>query len=545
MVAAGGGLMGCREYTCLDTASCETPAVDAGTQSDGGLPLAPEAGVQTEQHTSAPGAQTTDAQSLDEPTSSFATTTELSSEHLDVTSSGARSSGVPTTEGDGTSSPARESTQSSAAIPTTEPASTQPSTAGSETTSAEDSSSATGTDEVEISPFAQFVENPGAECSVGVLPSTGALTSDSKLPNPFVKMDGTPLSSKSEWLCRREEILQQAQEFIYGDKPVPEPDDVAGTVSGSSITVTVNGGAGGYFSATVTLPDVGLAPYPAVISFGTPSFQQELTSRGIAVINYSAYSVGSEQVAGDGAFYDVYGASYPSGLLIAWAWGVSRLIDVIVENPGTIDATKLAVSGCSRFGKGAFVAGAFDHRIALTIPMESGIGGTTALRLVEQLDSYAGAEWPYHAISYEPWFSPTRLGAFTTGNNGASDDTAKLPIDMHEIMGLVVPRGLYVVDNPKPELAALDRYSSYVTALVGQMTFQALGVGSNLTYEAATGDHCVWRTEYTAPLVANLEKFLLEDNTAVTGSIRTDMTGTRPVATDHVDWSVPVLPGEL
>ena len=43
---------------------------------------------------------------------------------------------------------------------------------------------------------------------------------------------------------------------------------------------------------------------------------------------------------------------------MAWAWGVSRIIDVIEQSDGSIlraDAT--GVTGCSRFGKGAFVVG--------------------------------------------------------------------------------------------------------------------------------------------------------------------------------------------
>ncbi len=36
------------------------------------------------------------------------------------------------------------------------------------------------------------------------------------------------------------------------------------------------------------------------------------------------------------------------------------------------------MTGCSRNGEGAFVAGVLDNRIALTIPVESGIGGTAA-----------------------------------------------------------------------------------------------------------------------------------------------------------------------
>jgi hypothetical protein len=358
-------------------------------------------------------------------------------------------------------------------------------------------------------------------------------------------MDGSAMASKGEWLCRREEILEQAYEFIYGEKPIPAPDKVSGTVSDSSISVTVNDGGTGTFNATISLPNGGQKPYPAVIGFGNAAFASELTSRGIAFINYTAYNVGSEQATGTGAFYDVYGSNHEAGLLVAWAWGVSRIVDVLEKNPGTIDATKLGVTGCSRFGKGAFVSGALDNRIALTIPVESGIGGTPALRLVEQLDSYSGSEWPYHAISYEPWFSPSKLGQFTNANNAGGDNTDKLPVDMHEIMALVAPRGLFIVDNPSTNYAGLDKNSAYATGLVGQMIFDALGVGDNITYQGASGAHCQWRTAYTAPLVANLEKFLLGDASAQTGTFATDLGGTKPTAEAHIDWTAPTLSGEL
>jgi len=54
---------------------------------------------------------------------------------------------------------------------------------------------------------------------------------------------------------------------------------------------------------------------------------------------------------------------------MAWAWGVSRIIDALEVTPAArINPTKVGVTGCSRNGKGALVAGAFDTRIALTIP---------------------------------------------------------------------------------------------------------------------------------------------------------------------------------
>ena len=65
-------------------------------------------------------------------------------------------------------------------------------------------------------------ENPTTGlCPVDALPGYNALKANSKLPDPFMKLDGTRITKKSEWACRREEIYQQALHYIYGDKPVP------------------------------------------------------------------------------------------------------------------------------------------------------------------------------------------------------------------------------------------------------------------------------------------------------------------------------------
>jgi len=391
------------------------------------------------------------------------------------------------------------------------------------------------------------LENPSASCTVGAMPSVGSLTANNKLPAPFKKMDGTAMTSKSEWRCRREEILRQGYEFIYGKKPATPASAVSGTVSGSQISVSVNDGGTATFKASVSLPTTGTAPYPAVITYSgvASNLTTEMKNRGVAVISYQPYDVGSESSTGTGAFYSVYGRNHEAGLLTAWAWGVSRIIDVLEKNPGTIDPYKIAVTGCSRFGKGALIAGAFDGRVALTIPMESGIGGTPALRLIEQLDTYSGAEWPYHAISYEPWFSPTKLGQFTTGNSASADNTNKLPVDTHEIMALILPRGLYIVDNPSTNYNGLDRNSAYATAAITVKVFEALGLKNNLTYQGASGGHCQWRTAYTAPLVANIEKFLLGNASAATGTFATDLGGTKPNPDSYMDFTVPTLSGDL
>lgn len=387
-------------------------------------------------------------------------------------------------------------------------------------------------------------ENPTAHCKVDALPEYSTLKANSKLPDPFLKLDGTRIKDKSEWACRREEIYQQMLKYIYGDKPVPSKSSVSGTVSTSKISVTVNeNGKSCSFDVTVKMNGAS-QPAPAIIRFGDEMFGPSGASApsGVAEISFKAIEAQGNSGAKTGPFFTLYGSDHPAGYLTAQAWQVSRIIDVLEQNPGIIDPFRIAVTGCSRNGKGAFIAGVLDNRIALTIPVESGIGGTVALRLVEKLDT--GGEWPYHAISYVRWLSETALGKFTSGNNANSDNTDRLPVDMHEAMALIAPRGLYIVDNPSTNYPGLDARSAWVTAKVGKSIFEALGVGDNFAYEGASGSHCQWRTPYTASLNAMVDKFLKGDSTAKTGTFNTDL-GNKPTAEQHFDWSVPTLDGAL
>ncbi len=229
--------------------------------------------------------------------------------------------------------------------------------------------------------------------------------------------------------------------------------------------------------------------------------------------------------------------------MVAQAWQVSRIIDLLEQNPTNIDPYHVGLTGCSRNGKGAFAGGVFDNRIALTIPCESGIGGTPALRLKEQLDPGANdtAEWPYHAISYVRWLSEVALGPFATANNAAGDNTDKLPVDMHEAMALIAPRAPLHRGQPRhhqsgSEVGIRDGHG-------GKAIFTALACLTTSPIRAPRGLIALGAT-LTPSLNAMIDRFLRGKDTTKTGNFATDL-GSKPTDTQYYSWSTTELPGKL
>ena len=395
---------------------------------------------------------------------------------------------------------------------------------------------AAGTAGTGSGPITRSLEDDGADCAVAALPDTGALTTNAKLPDPFKKLDGTRMTTRAEWRCRRQEIKKLAEKFAFGTKP-GKPETVVGTVAGTTITVKVTDkGKSSSFTASIKLPTGGSAPYPAIIVYGGASFPPPLDSsvingEGVAIINYDPYVVGKEtgkRNPKSGVFYDVYGAESTTGLLMAWGWGVSRIIDAIEQSDGKIlKADAVAVTGCSRFGKGSFIAGVFDQRVALTMPIESGSAGVPIWRGIPG----EGAQSLSSAYGEQPWFGDA-FGAFTAG-------PTKAPIDTHEAVAMVAPRGLFIMDNPS--IANLGPKSAHVAVLAGAEVYKALGVGTNISYisAVANGSHCAERPEWKTPLKDSIQKFL-KKNGSVPGVIAAASKATGDLGT-WKDWETPTL----
>ncbi|HTV20829.1 MAG TPA: hypothetical protein VMG12_19225 [Polyangiaceae bacterium] len=388
------------------------------------------------------------------------------------------------------------------------------------------------------------VENSSADCPVPELPSPEQLPERETLPDPFERLDGTRLQRRSDWRCRRQEIIGQAEKYIYGQKP-PRPEKVTGSVDRGRVAVDVeHAGKSIHFEAEVVLPAQGAGPFPAIINLGKRSAfggtrlgESFILEQGVALVYYNHNEVGTEGkpeasrgLPNPGLFYDLYGGDHSAGLLMAWAWGASRLLDVLEQSGGAIiDASRVGVTGCSRNGKGAFTVGAFDERIALTIPQETSTGGLPAYRIVDVTDGAERTNWNFFGLN---WLA-NDFRPFV-------EHATKLPIDSHEIVALVAPRGLLVLDNPF--IAQFAASSAHTAVLAGAEVYRALGAGDNISYVSDVADpkHCAaGKPEYTEPLVQSIGKFLKRDRVAPS-IIKVGANGLGDAAR-WVRWQAPAL----
>jgi hypothetical protein len=381
-----------------------------------------------------------------------------------------------------------------------------------------------------------FVEDSGLDCVVGDLPN--AIAPNPRAPNPFQKLDGTQVATRADWRCRRKELRAMAERYVFGTKP-GRPEAVTGDVTGEQISANISHqGRNVSFSADITLPETGTAPFPAVFAVGGGGVDRDaFLSEGVAVIDFDPGSVAPEGTRQNktGAFYTIYGNG-PTGLLAAWAWGVSRYIDVIeASDSNIIDVNGLAVMGCSRLGKAAFAIGALDERIALSVPLESGTAGEPLYRAVAQAEVGDNGQ-PSESLTAAfgvPWFGDAFQAFLSSANT--------IPIDTHEIIGMFAPRGLMVHDNPY--IGELTPRGGHAAALAGVEVYRALGAEASFSYlsNANNGQHCLIRPEYTAPLRQAIRKHLFKDEAAAGGTIQTNQPYATANRADWIDWETPTL----
>ena len=321
----------------------------------------------------------------------------------------------------------------------------------------------------------------------GDFPPVDRLPSRPELPDPFVMFDGSPVRTKEDWFAkRRPELKALFEHYMYGKAPAA-PEHVSASIDrhdgaycggkASLDEVTI------HFGPPETPPIHLLLVVPNRRNGGAPVFvalnfcgnQAVLNDPAIALpavwmpehckgcVNHRATDAGRGPSAvwsieyavdrgyGIATFYDgdvdpdkndpadgvqphflkpgqAQRADDDWGTIRAWAWGLSRVVDYLLTR-SDIDPHRICATGHSRLGKTALVAAAFDERIALVAPHQSGTGGCALSRdndqeTVERINRV-----------FPHWFDGV-FKKFARREN-------RLPVDQHLLMCLVAPRPIF------------------------------------------------------------------------------------------------------
>ncbi len=379
----------------------------------------------------------------------------------------------------------------------------------------------------------------------------GALREQTELPDALTMFDGTPVTSPRQWYEeRRLELMRLFQHYVYGY--MPDPPGITATVTKTvpdlfdrkatlkEVAIRFNDIAdeeGPVIHLALFVPNDRKGPAPVFLALNKCGNQCVTTHEEVTVFadawrHESAKETGTARGARaergeradfwcveslidrgwafatfhesdidpdkhdftDGVhphYADLPGpAATRWGTLAAWAWGLHRAVDYLVADRD-IDRHAICVTGHSRRGKTALLAAAFDERISLVVPHQSGTGGAALCRgndqeTVERINRV-----------FPHWFNDLfcRFGR----------REAKLPVDQHLLMALVAPRPLLDTaglqdtwanfESARRAMAAADKVYEFLgvagikgTGIVeGDEPIEARGCGRLAQYRRDTG----------------------------------------------------------
>lgn len=375
------------------------------------------------------------------------------------------------------------------------------------------------------------------------------------LPDPLTFNNGKPVKNARQWKKRRAEIVKLFEENQYGKWPAKKPalrydvqQDLGfdGTAVRKQITLYFSpDNDGPRVDVLLYLPKDAVGPTPILLNLsfsqnnmvvGDPGvkpghrwdprtktfvevpamqmpggmrFGMDATIKkylqegfGFATLCYTDITPDFEDnnELGLRGLYHTPGtprADNDWGSISAWALGVSRLMDYFEKDPD-VDATRVAITGCSRLGKTTIWTGAIEPRIKVVMPSCSGEGGAamsrrnygeTVAHLAEK------TRFPYQFCpKYGYWGSRVH----------------EMPVDAHMLVALIAPRPLLLqtgsTDNwsdPKGEWLSLIE-ARKVYQLLGQdvpagdeMPAPDQPIYSTLGYVMHEGGHGVMPQDWT------------------------------------------------
>jgi hypothetical protein len=342
-----------------------------------------------------------------------------------------------------------------------------------------------------------------------------------KLPDVLVMSDGTRVKTPDQWNKRRAELKAMFDENVYGKYTAHIPKvtwsvdsvetmtvqgipaivkHVTGHVDNSSypaITVEIHADVvtpassqgkkvpvivgGGSIRPRPNFPRPPAAPGQVVHMLSSPPDAPEsaklLLEHGWGFVGRNSGDVQADNGAGlNQGIIGLVNKGQPRslddwGVLRAWAWGDSKLLDYLETDPD-VDARRVGVMGHSRGGKAALVAQVDDPRFAIGFISSSGAGGADLYRrnYGETMGNIAGAT-EFH------WFAGNFMKYAAAGHSAN-----EMPVDSHEFIAMVAPRPIFIgggalLTDPVyvPGDAWQDAQGMFIAAVAASPVWDLLG----------------------------------------------------------------------
>jgi hypothetical protein len=376
-------------------------------------------------------------------------------------------------------------------------------------------------------------------------PDASKLPAHAELPNLLVGLEETPVTTKEQWFSRRRpELKALFEHYMYGSAPrapakvtaAVEREDrnfLGGKATKRELAIGFGPTDAPKIHLLLIVPNDRKGPAPVFLglnfygnhtvsndpTIGLPAgwvprgaaskddratesgrgmqadaWQVEtVIGRGYALATFYSGDVAPDHPGHQDGVHPHY-TGYDWGTIAAWAWGLSRAADYLQTDPD-IDRGRMVVVGHSRMGKAALLAGAFDDRFAVVIPLQAGCGGSAPSR------GTVGESVTRINTSFPHWFNDT----FKTFN----DQPDRLPFDQHALVALVAPRPVLFCNatedtwaNPEGQFQVL-RAAEPVYRLLGAQGLEAESmpeegrlVGSTLGYAIRPGKHSMTAVDW-------------------------------------------------
>ncbi|MCC6154265.1 MAG: hypothetical protein IT367_10930 [Candidatus Hydrogenedentes bacterium] len=338
-------------------------------------------------------------------------------------------------------------------------------------------------------------------CSCATTEKRPQSSNTNQLPDPLQFNDGKRVKTAEAWKARRGQIVDMVLSIEYGHIP-PSPENVVvkleaapemlndGKTTHRRVLLKFGPKQSLEMAVDLYLPKNVTGPLPTVVRVGLdekPSAQ--LNARGYAYACYDQHALDPDPKEGT----DIIGpaqAAYPAydwGSIGVWAWGASRALDYLLTLP-ELNHDQFIVTGHSRGGKTALLAGALDERFAMVVPNGSGCGGAGCFRVMgpnsETLELITSPK------RFKSWFQQD-FGNYAKREN-------ELPFDQHFVKALVAPRLLLSTDALGDLWA--NPLGTQTTYLAAQPVFDLLGTSANNALHFREGGHDQTAEDYATLL---------------------------------------------